>query len=129
VSTNKKEPIVFKAVIAPGETKKFSERIKGDGTIEQMKVRFFQGQQKSLLVRPYVLHKGNKIEDLITYPEGTDTYLSGDNDYLEFDLVVPVENDDQLVIWVQNVDPDALDPYTLNLSVMIDYYGGKSRVV
>jgi len=116
-------------VIAPDEVITLRERIKGDGTIEQMKVRFFQGQQKSLLVRPYVRHKGNKIEDLITYPEGTNQFLSGENDYLEFDLVVPVENDDELCIWVSNVDADHLDPYTLHVSVMVDYFGGTSRVV
>lgn len=121
------EPIVFVAKVQPGQTLKFSERIKGEGTIQSVKVRFFQGQQLSLHVRPYVLHKGNKIEDIVTYPEGTNQYLSGDDDYLVFDVVCPVENDDELYVWVHNTDPD--DTYTLNVAVTIDYLGGKHRAV
>lgn len=127
MNTNRIEPISFVAVIPPLQTRKFAERVKADGTVEKLKVRFFAGQEKSLQVRPYILHKGRKIEDLVTYPEGTNEYLCGDDDYLEFDLSIPVENDDEIVIAVSNMDID--DPYTLNVSVMIDYYGGKMRVV
>jgi hypothetical protein len=131
-SGDKKEPISFIAIVPKGETLKFSERIKANGTIESLRIRFFTGQQKSLHVRPYIKHKGNKIEDLITYPDGTDQYVSGDDDYLDFPLVVAVENDDEIVVWAQNTD--LADDYTLHVSVMVDYYGsggvtcGHSRV-
>jgi hypothetical protein len=124
---NKKEAVVFIKTIQPGEMLTFSERVKSDGTIEQVKIRFFRGQQKTLLVRPYVQHKGNKIEDLITYPEDTDQALSGDDDNLNYETIVPVQYDDNLKVWVKNTD--GVNAYTLHVSVMIDYYGGTQRVV
>lgn len=127
MSATSKEVISFRALIQPGQVVKFHERIKGDATIEQVRVRFYIGQQKALHVRPYVVHRGNKPEDLITYPEGTDAFLSGDDDYLDFPCVVPVGNDDEAYVWVQNTDAD--NAYTLVVDMVIDYYGGKSRVV
>lgn len=121
------EPIVFVASIPPGQIRKFQERIKADGTIQSVKVRFFKGQQLALHVRPYVLHTGNLVEDIITYPEGTNQYLSGDDDYPLYDVVCPVRNDDELVVWVHNTDPD--DTYTLNVTVTVDYHGGQNRAV
>lgn len=127
----KKEPIYFStSVPANGGKVRLTERIKGSGTIEEVRVRFFPGQQKALQVRPFVKHKGGeygKIEELITYPSGGDQFLSGDDDNLIFDAIVPVVNDDEIVVEATNTDPD--DAYTLHVVIMIDYYGGADRVV
>jgi hypothetical protein len=124
----KKEIITFREIIPPNTLQdlQFSERIKADGTIETIKVRFYKGQQKSLQVYPFVRHKGNKDESLITY-SGSTNHLSGDDDYFIYDVVVPVENDDQMIIFVKNVDPTY--SYTMVVDVAIDYYGGKDRVI
>jgi hypothetical protein len=124
----KKEIITFREVIPANtlQTLEFKERIKANGTIETVKVRFYKGQQKALEVYPFVRHKGNKDESLITY-SGSTSHLSGDDDYFIYDVVVPVENDDQMMIHVKNIDPTYA--YTMVVDVAVDYYGGKDRVV
>jgi uncharacterized membrane protein len=124
---SKKETVAFIKIIPAGTSAKLLERVKGEGTVEKLTVRFYPGQQKSLQVRAIIIHKGNKIEDLITYPEGGDSYLSGDDDSLVFNIVIPVENDDEIAISVKNID--ASNDYTLMAFLEIDYYGGKNRVV
>lgn len=124
---NKKETIAFIKNIAASTDLKLSERVKGEGTIEKFTVRFYPGQERSLQVRATVIHKGNKTEDLVTYPEGGENYLSGDDDSLSFNIVIPVENDDEIVLYVKNID--ATYEYTLVAYIEIDYFGGKNRVV
>jgi hypothetical protein len=124
---NKKETILFNKVIPANTQGKISERIKMEGTVERVEVRFYRGQQKALQIIPVVLHKGQKSEPLITFPEGTDGYLAGDDDNFKFDIVIPIENDDEVVIYYKNTD--LTYDYTLMVHVSIDYYGGKNRVV
>ena len=124
---NDKEVIAFRASVPPLTQVKFSERVKGAATIVSVMARFYSGQQLALKVRPCVLAQGNKLTDLITYPEGTDQYLSGDDDVLPFEMSIPVRNDDELVVFAHNTDDN--DAYTLVLYVTLDYMGGSSRVV
>lgn len=124
--SNRKEVISFRKRITAGQTVGFSERVKAAGTVEGVKVKFYVGQEKSLQVYPYIEHKGRKYESLITYPEGTDNYLSGDDEDNTYDVVVPVDNDDYVKVNVTNTS--AYD-YDLSCDISIDYYGGKNRIV
>jgi hypothetical protein len=124
---DKKESISFRKQIPASASDIVTERIKAPGTIERVKVKFYQGQQLALQVRPTVEHKGKQIEDLITYAQGTNKNLSGDNDYFEFDVVVSVDYDDEIKIFVTNTD--ATNNYDLTVDIEIDYFGGKNRVI
>lgn len=126
-ATNKKEVFSFRRIVSGGESGYLDARIKSPGTVEEVRARFYQGQQRSLKVRPIVLHKGNKTENLLTFADGTDPYLSGDNDYLTFPIVVTVDYDDTLRVYYDNTD-NAND-YTLSIDVIVDYYGGTDRVL
>lgn len=125
---NKKEVISFRAAVAPNTTNTiFREQVKADGTVEKVSVRFYPGQQMSLHVFPFISHKGDQTESLVTYPKNTNNYLAGDDDYLVFDMVATVEYLDWIEVMVSNVDP--ANTYTLVVDVVVDYYGGKQRVV
>lgn len=125
--TNKKEVISFRKTIAPNTTEILQERIKSDGTIEGVRIRFYSGQQLALRVNPYVEHKGRKYENLLTYAEGTSTFLSGDDDRFDYPTVLNVDYDDFLKVWVQNTD--LVNAYDVVVDITIDYYGGQNRVV
>jgi len=127
MNVNKVETISFMKTILASSTDIISERIKSDGTVEKIRVNFYSGPQGDLHVKPMLLRKGNKREELITYPIGTNQYLSGDNEVIEMNVNVSVENDDQIRLEVENVD--ATNDYTLNVQIEIDYYGGQKRVV
>lgn len=125
-SMSKKEVVAIRKTVAAGQTLHITERIKAPGTVEEMRVRFYAGQERELKITPIILHKGEQAEQLLTYPEGTDNFLSGDDDTLIFPCIVAVGNDDFLKITAQNVN--LTYDYTLNIDIVIDYFAGKNRV-
>lgn len=125
LSSDKKEVIAIRKTVPAGATVIVSERVKGPGTVEELRVRFYPGQSRSLRVNPYVLHKGDQAEPMLTYPEGTENFLSGDDDTLIFPSVVTVENDDNIRVIAQNMS-SGFD-YTLVIDVVIDYHSGQNR--
>lgn len=124
---SKKEVIVIRKEIPSGFTDVISERIKADCTIEEIRIRFYRGQQLSLKVYPFVEHKGHKIESFFTFPSTTDNTLAGDDDYFVFPVSVPCEYDDYIKIHCHNIDGSY--DYTLAVDIVVDYLGGKQRVV
>lgn len=127
MTESKKEIVSFRKEVASLFEHTLTERIKADCTIEELRVRFYPGQQLSLEVYPYVKHKGNKIESFFTFPKQTDNVLRGDDDYFIFPVSIPCEYDDELVVYTKNTDPNY--DYNLSVDIVIDYLGGKQRVV
>lgn len=124
---SKKEVISFRKEIAPNSSDVIAERVKTDCTIEEIRIRFYQGQQLSFEVYPFVEHKGHKLESFFTFPSTTKTTLAGDDDYFVFPVSIPCEYDD--FIKVQCWNKDATNTYTLAVDIVVDYLGGKTRVV
>lgn len=124
---SKKEVVSFRKTIPAGQTIILYERIKAQGTVEELRVRFYPGQARELRVYPIILHKGDQAENMLTYAESSDNYLSGDDDNLIMPSIVPVDNDDQIKITAINTN--ATYDYTLVVDVVIDYFAGKNRVV
>jgi hypothetical protein len=127
VNSVRKEVISIRQTI-PANTVNMiiTERIKSPGTLEEIRVRFYPGVERDLHVYPSVQHKGNKTTQMLTFPQGTEQFLSGDDDYLILPVVLAVDNDDNIKIMVTNVNTTY--DYTLSIDVVIDYYGGKNRV-
>lgn len=124
---SKKEVITIRKEILPNTTDVISERIKSDCTIEEIRIRFYQGQQLALEVYPFVEHKGHKIESFFTFPNTSKTTLAGDDDYFVFPVSVPCEYDD--FVKVQCWNKDLTNTYTLAIDMVVDYLGGQTRVV
>jgi hypothetical protein len=123
----KREVIAIRQNMAPGQVAEIVERVKYDGNIERINVRFYAGQENELTVLPYVRHKGKKNETFFTFPEGTDPYLSGEDDHLEYPLSIDVEYDDEIVVRAENKSGgvNAYD-YTLVVDIVISYYSEPS---
>ncbi|MFD0591149.1 hypothetical protein ACFQZE_24425 [Paenibacillus sp. GCM10027627] len=126
-NTNTRETISFRATVAPGATIILQERVKAPGTVETVNVRFYRGQQLALRVNPYIEHKGRRTENVITYAETTRKWLSGDDDYFNYDVVFTVDYDDYVKVWAYNTDP--ANAYDVVVDITIDYFGGTNRVV
>jgi hypothetical protein len=119
----KKEVVSFRKVIAPATTEVLKERIKDNGEIEEIRIRFNTGQERALKVRPYVIHHANRQEDVFTYAETTETHLSGEDDYFIFPVSVSVQYDDQIAVWVSNTDLSF--SYTVSVDVVISYFASE----
>ena len=122
---NKKEVIVFSKSVAPGEKGTVAERIKADATVQEVTAKFYFGQERALKVNPYIHKTRNRIEQLLTYPEGTDPFIAGDDDYFKYDTAVEVSNDDFVKVDFENTSVD--NAYDLVVTVTVDYLGGKQR--
>lgn len=120
-----KESIVFNKVIAAGASEVLTERVKAAGTIEAVRITFAQGQRAELHVQPYIERKHNTEEPIITYPDGGQQYLAGDDIFLPFYVSRAVSLDDYVGIKVSNIGTSEL---TLFAIIDIDYLGGQNRV-
>ena len=123
---NKKEVITFRKAINPLEELLLIERVKDNGTVENVKLRFYSGQEMKLKVLPFVRHTGNKIEYLTSSPTG-DYFIAGDDDNFILDVVVPVFYDDEIHVKVINESSEYI--YNLVCDVTVDYYMGTDRIV
>jgi hypothetical protein len=115
----KKEVLSFRKDIQPGASETITERIKENGRVVNIRLRFYPGVERELRVRPYVLHKGQKQEDVFTYAGDTEAYITGDDDYLEFAVSIDVEYDDEMKVFASN--ENATYAYTLVCDVIIVY--------
>jgi hypothetical protein len=116
----KKEVIAFRRTVVAGNRGSQRERLKDKGYVQEVRIRFYAGVENVLEVRPYVLHKNNRAEDLFTYPEGTRQHVVGDNDYLIFPVNVDFDYDDEIV--VDFLNNNATYPYTLSVDVIVVYH-------
>lgn len=123
---NKKEVITFRKKILALESLTFSERVKDNGTIEKVSLRFYSGQEMQLRILPFIKHTGNKVEYLTTSPIG-DGFLYGDDDSFILDVVVPVFYDDEIIVKVENLSTTF--NYDMVVDFTIDYYRGTDRIV
>lgn len=116
----KKEVIAIRRNVAPLEKVLVKERVKYNGNIERVEVRFYAGQENELTILPYVRHKGGKIETFFTFPEGTDPFLSGEDDQLSFPTTIEIELDDE--IHVSAINKSSVYDYTMVVDIIVTYY-------
>jgi hypothetical protein len=117
----KKEVITIRQSVAAGVAGTVKERLKDDGYIEEVRIRFYPGVERQLEIVPYILHKENRKEDLFTYPTGTEGTITGDNDYLVFPVSLEFNYDDEL--WVDYKNKGTTYPYTLVIDIVVSYQG------
>jgi hypothetical protein len=104
----------------PKDESVIRERLKDNGQVQEVRVRFYPGVERTLQVSPYVLHKNNRREDFFTYPEGTEPYITGDNDYLIFPCSLDFQYDDEICIEYNHAGGSF--PYTLAVDVVVTYH-------
>lgn len=124
---DKMQPVSFRQSIQPGKSGTLEYTVNAPGTVEEVYVRFYTGQQLALQVDVYVEHTGERREELIQYAGGSRSFLSGDDDRFTFPCAAAVDQYDRIVVWYNNTD--ATNSYDVIVDVIIDYYGGLNRVV
>lgn len=116
----KTEVIAIRKTIPVLSNSTTKERCKGNGRVSELRIKFYPGVEKALKVQPFVLHKGGRAEQFLTYPEGTEPFISGDNDYLVFPVSVDFENDDEIAVYAENTNANYT--YSLAVDVIVSYF-------
>lgn len=121
-----KSNVIFKSPVPAGTkvVKKYS--LRKPGTIERIRNRFYSGPTGDLKVYAWLVD-GETFESILKFADNNAPYISGDDDRDEFDVVVPFDRGNYIEIWA--VNEDLVNEYSLNLTVELDYYGGKRRVI
>lgn len=123
----KAEVISFRKDINPNSSETLRERVKADGSLIEIRVRFYPGQERSLQIRPFVQLFNNLQEDVFTYGDGTtENYLSGDDDYFIYPVQVDLKMDDVVCILATNTD--STYAYTCVVDCVIQYFGTEGIV-
>lgn len=114
----KTEVISFRSPVLNLETKQILERVKANGEVRELRIRFYSGQEHALRVQAYVLHVGNRREEFVTFAGDTNNYFSGDDDYFIFPCSCLVGLDDELVVYVNNTSEF---DYNMAVDILVHY--------
>jgi hypothetical protein len=121
----KKEVVIFRYDLPAGKKVTLKERIKADCTLTEVRVRFYAGQEGSLHVRPYIMHKNQRPEEIFTFVDGGNNFLSGEDDSaVPYPVSVSAEYDDELVVEAENTSTFV---YTVFVDMIVDYDNGQYR--
>lgn len=115
-----KDPISVIDDIPGGTTEKYRKTFDRPGTIESLRLRNYVGHEFDLRYRPYLLTADGSRINLIK-SLGRE-FVAGNNDIFEVDVRTSFQQDDELVIEVENNDPNRI--YHANAIVSVDYAGG-----
>jgi hypothetical protein len=114
----------FSTTVPPGESRTLTKSIDRPATAERLMIRFYQGPELDLEVRPTRERQNESLPliDLI----GRDVVV-GDDDVFDFQISEPLEEGDEIAVEVTNND----DTYAfdVNVDVAIDYAGGTERAL
>ena len=94
---NTKEVIHFSKTITAGTSETLNARIKNNGTLEEIRVRFYEGANRELSIRPVIDTRGN-LQEIISYATSGDSQIKGNDDYFAIPVNMPVKLDDHIKI-------------------------------
>ncbi len=93
----------------------------GHGYVTKCMINFAVGENGTLHLRPYVMHPGELLNDLIKYPPEGDQYISGDGNTYELACYQEVENHTELRVWYENTGaPDTADSQLI-VDIIVQY--------
>ena len=122
---NTKEVIHFSKTITAGATETLNARIKNDGTLEELRVRFYEGANRELSIRPVIDTRGN-LQEILSYATSGDSTLKGNDDYFAIPVNMPVRLDDVAKVVVTSASAIDLD---FVVDMVVDYKAGLERAV
>lgn len=122
-----KKIVTFRGKVTHGTERIFRYDLRKPGTIEEINNRIYSGAVGLLKIRPYLVSHGEVYEAMVKYANGADDFIAGDDDRDRYDVTMPFDRGNYIEVRVAN-ESDTYD-YDLNMSMTLDYYGGRRRVV
>ena len=113
------------AAKTPPDSSEYEEiEIEEAGTVERLALRIYPGAEATLELVPLLVSGGSTVPliDLVGQ-----SFVDGDDDHWEWDLVQPVEQGDRVRVRARNRDPD--HPHRWRAVVEVDHHSGSSRFI
>lgn len=111
--------VVFRKSIAPGDSGYMDAELVAHGFIKSLKVRFAAGENGTLHVRPTVIIPQGIPIDLLQYAQGSDKYISGDDETYTADVKIEIENHAVLRVWYDNTGTGTS---FLDVDIEVEYF-------
>jgi hypothetical protein len=116
--------VPIRKVAPKGQSGNIEYEIKGSsgvevGKLSNLKIRFYSGVEKALRLKP-ILKKYRDHDEIFEYPDGTDSYITGDDDPLDYPLSVPVMGEWKFILEWENTS-DTYD-YSIVADLTVTYH-------
>ena len=109
----------FRKTIAAGDSGYLDARLSAHGFVKSVKIRFAAGENGTLHVRPTVIIPQDIPIDLLSYADGGDKYVSGDDETTASTVKFEIENDAILRVWYENT---GVGSSFLNVDIEVEYF-------
>lgn len=119
-----KRPVTFADQVPASSTQKITYDVPKDATIEHAQVRIYQGAELDLQLQIYIDQGEDEGSTDVIRTVGKD-YIDGDDDDYPFDLSMPIERGDTLVLEATNNDGSNAYDYRVNME--FERAGGAMR--
>ena len=119
---NAQKTYVFRKAIPAGGSGFMDVELVAHGHIDGVRVRFAAGESGTLHVRPVVVIPQEITIDLFVYADGSDRYISGDNETVESSVGCEVENHAVLRVFYENTGEAGSIDSQLNVDIGVTYF-------
>lgn len=114
-------PYVFRKSIPAGEKGVMEIDLTGHGYVTEAVIIFAAGENGTLRLRPYVMHPGELINELLRY--SGDNYISGDDCTYRLPCYQEVENHTKLRLAYENVAAAGTADSQIMVDIIVQYDG------
>ena len=109
----------FRKTISPGTSGYLDAELTAHGVVKSIRIRFAAGENGTLHIRPTVVIPQDIPIDLISYAQGGDKYVSGDDENFQSDVKFEIENHAILRVWYDNT---GVGNSFLNVDIDVEYF-------
>jgi len=116
---NVSKTYVFRKTITPGDSGYIDAELSAHGFVKAVKIRFAAGENGTLHIRPTVVIPQDIPIDLLSYAQGGDKFVSGDDETVSSDVKFEIENHAILRVWYDN---QGIGNSFLNVDIEVEYF-------
>lgn len=116
-----REAYIFAAEQAVSTVKDYEKTIRAVGTVTTISVRIYDGPETALRLQVFKKNQLGELQSLVQYSgtSGAKDYIDGNDDTFKFDIRVPIEREDKLIVRANNTS--ASYAYDFAVHIEIDF--------
>lgn len=119
---NASKTYVFRKSVAAGASGYMDIDLVAHGVVDYVKIQFAAGENGTLQIRPVVIIPQEIIIDLFTYADGSDKYITGDDEKIESSVRYEIENHATLRVYYNNTGEVGSADSRVNVDIGVTYF-------
>lgn len=119
---NASKSYVFRKAVPATTSGYLDSKLTAHGYVDNVRIRFAAGENGTLHLRPVVIIPQEIEIDLLSYADGGDRYVSGDDETIQSNVRYEVENDAVLRVYYENTGISGSADSQLNVDIGVTYF-------